>query len=49
MEDEARFGHARDGMAVSMRERAELVNGQVEIIGHGSGGALVAMTVPTPA
>ena len=32
---------------VSMKERAELVNGEVEFLNRRSGGALVRMTVPT--
>ena len=31
---------------VSMRERAELVNGRLEFENRGSGGALVRLTVP---
>jgi signal transduction histidine kinase len=45
------FG-TRDGQGmglVSMRERAELVNGRVEFIEREGGGALVRLTVPTPA
>jgi signal transduction histidine kinase len=32
---------------VTMRERAELVNGQIEFLGRKGGGALVRLTVPT--
>jgi signal transduction histidine kinase len=31
---------------VSMRERAELIRGQIEFLKGGNGGALVRMTVP---
>ncbi len=38
---------AKQGMGlVSMRERAELIRGQIEFLKGGSGGALVRMTVP---
>ncbi|MGO9011373.1 MAG: sensor histidine kinase [Bryobacteraceae bacterium] len=52
VEDEGIGFGARDGQGmglVSMRERAELVNGQVEFIDREGGGALVRLTVPTPA
>jgi DNA-binding NarL/FixJ family response regulator len=34
---------------VSMRERAELIRGQIEFLKGGSGGALVRMTLPLTA
>lgn len=43
------FGHTqnRRGMGlVSMRERAELVNGRLELLARDGGGALVRLTVP---
>ncbi len=52
VEDEGVGFGTRDGQGmglVSMRERAELVNGQVEFIKREGGGALVRLTVPTPA
>ncbi|MFY9723871.1 MAG: sensor histidine kinase [Bryobacteraceae bacterium] len=52
VEDEGIGFGARDGQGmglVSMRERAELVNGQVEFIDREGGGALVRLTVPTGA
>jgi signal transduction histidine kinase len=52
VEDEGIGFGARDGQGmglVSMRERAELVNGQIEFIDREGGGALVRLTVPTPA
>jgi signal transduction histidine kinase len=52
VEDEGVGFGTRDGQGmglVSMRERAELVNGQVEFIQREGGGALVRLTVPTPA
>jgi signal transduction histidine kinase len=52
VEDEGVGFGARDGRGmglVSMRERAELVNGQVEFLAREGGGALVRLTVPTPA
>ncbi len=51
VEDEGVGFGARDGKGmglVSMRERAELVNGQVEFLAREGGGALVRLTVPTP-
>jgi signal transduction histidine kinase len=39
----------KSGMGlISMRERAELVNGQIEFMDGAQGGALVRVTVPTP-
>ena len=52
VEDEGVGFGAGDGKGmglVSMRERAELVNGQVEFLAREGGGALVRLTVPTPA
>ncbi len=52
VEDEGVGFGARNGQGmglVSMRERAELVNGQVEFINREGGGALVRLTVPTTA
>jgi signal transduction histidine kinase len=52
VEDEGVGFGTRDGQGmglVSMRERAELVNGQVEFLSREGGGALVRLTVPTPA
>jgi two-component system sensor histidine kinase UhpB len=41
-------GGDKQGMGlVSIRERAELVNGQVEFVDRTEGGALVRLTVPT--
>jgi signal transduction histidine kinase len=45
------FGNGKEGRGmglVSMRERAELVNGRVEFIGREGGGVLVRLTVPVP-
>jgi signal transduction histidine kinase len=42
-------GDGRGMGLVSMRERAELVNGRVEFLAREGGGALVRLTVPTPA
>jgi len=45
------FGNGREGHGmglVSMRERAELVNGRVEFIDREGGGVLVRLTVPMP-
>jgi signal transduction histidine kinase len=41
-------GDGRGMGLVSMRERAELVNGQVEFLAREGGGALVRLKVPTP-
>ena len=43
------FGNRdRQGMGlVSMRERAEMVNGRVEFLDREGGGALVRLTAPT--
>ncbi len=44
------FQHKNDaqGMGlVSMRERAEIVNGRIEFLDSGGGGALVRLTIPT--
>jgi len=52
VEDEGVGFGARNGQGmglVSMRERAELVNGRVEFLDREGGGALVRLTVPTPA
>jgi len=51
VEDEGVGFGARNGQGmglVSMRERAELVNGQVEFLDRAGNGALVRLTVPTP-
>lgn len=44
------FQHKNDaqGMGlISMRERAEIVNGRIEFLDSGGGGALVRLTIPT--